>query len=215
MKWLARVIAPGSISDEQAMEDVRADGSPASFALLVKRWELPIRRLCLRMTGDAHRAEDLAQETFARVFASRQGFEGDRKFSTWIWRIAINLCLEEGRRRRLAEKFQLQIATSSRDDQSDRQLGPDDKASASERSSMVHTALVALPQAQRAVVVLREFEGLKFREVAQILEIPESTAKSRMADALVELGRLLSPLRDETGTPVPRNSESQMQRIVI
>src|SRR6185369_2589337 len=119
MKWLARMIAPGSISDEQAMEDGRADGSPAAFALLVSRWELPIRRLCRRMTGDAHRAEDLSQETFARVFASRHGFENGRKFSTWIWRIAINLCLEEGRRRRLAEKFQLQIATSAGAEQSD------------------------------------------------------------------------------------------------
>src|SRR5579862_583769 len=215
MKWLARLIAPGSISDEQAMEDVRADGSSAAFALLVGRWELPIRRLCLRMIGDAHRAEDIAQEAFARVFASRHSFETGRRFSTWIWRIAINLCLEEGRRRRLGEKLQLQIAASASEEASDHGCAPDSRASESERASMVREELAALPETQRAVVVLREFEGLKFRKIAQVLEIPEGTAKSRMADALVELSRLLSPLRDESKKPSIRAGESGKQRIVI
>ncbi|HEX4794963.1 MAG TPA: sigma-70 family RNA polymerase sigma factor [Humisphaera sp.] len=215
MKWLARLIAPGSISDEQAMEDGRADGNSAAFALLVSRWEMPIRRLCMRMTGDAHRAEDLAQETFARVFARRSSFENGRKFSTWVWRIAINLCLEEGRRRRLAEKFQLQIAAAPTADQSGRDSTPHQQASEGERAGMVQQALAALPETQRAVVVLREFQGLKFREIAQVLEIPEGTAKSRMADALVELGRMLAPLRDECDEPAARAAESDTQRIVI
>src|SRR5215212_2705481 len=95
-----------SSPDEAAMRRVRSHGDPAAFAQLVARWEGPIRRLCARMTGgDAHAGEDLAQEAFARVFASRHQFADGRKFSTWLWRIALNLCHEHARRRAVRDEF--------------------------------------------------------------------------------------------------------------
>jgi RNA polymerase sigma-70 factor (ECF subfamily) len=140
------------------------------------------------MTGDAHLGEDLAQESFARVFAHRHQFQPDRKFSTWLWRIALNLCHQDARRMRIAEEIP------------DAQLdlpGPDAQLIDRERCALVRSALAALPEPLRVVVVLREYEGLKFREIAEVLSTPEGTVKSRMADALAQLSRQLKPIVDE------------------
>src|ERR1051325_1904955 len=96
-----------AISDEQAMWRVQSHDDDGAFAQLVRRWEGPIQRLCTRMTGDPHRGEDLAQETFTRVFAKRKDYQPSGKFSTWLWRIALNLCYDELRRRRRREESSL------------------------------------------------------------------------------------------------------------
>src|SRR4051794_37589286 len=85
-------------ADEDLMVRVKAEGDAGAFALLVGRWEEPIRRLCVRMTGDAHRGEDLKQETFARLFAKRAQYQPTGRFSTYLWRIALNICHDELRR---------------------------------------------------------------------------------------------------------------------
>src|ERR1043166_6121877 len=85
-------------SDEQMMLRVKSHDDSEAFARLVTRWERPIQRLCARMTGDAHRAEDLAQTVFVRVFARRADWEPAGRFSTFLWRIALNLCHDELRR---------------------------------------------------------------------------------------------------------------------
>src|SRR5437899_3617553 len=96
-----------AISDEQAMWRVQTQDDERAFTQLVRRWEGPIQRLGARMTGDVHRAEDLAQETFARVFAKRKDYQPSGKFSTWLWRIALNLCYDELRRRQRREESSL------------------------------------------------------------------------------------------------------------
>ena len=207
MDWVPRWLGSGSGSgssaavgsDEEAMRRVQATGDPAAFARLVARWEQPIRRLCVRMTGDEHRGEDLTQEAFARVFASRHRFETDRKFSTWLWRIALNLCHEEARRigRRRERTIDL---SGAGDDEPNADLRPADadephgRAVRSEQADLVRLALRRLPEANRAVVVLREYENLKFREIAEVLGVPEGTVKWRMAEALNQLGEQLRPI---------------------
>src|SRR6266496_1970649 len=85
-------------SDEQNMWRVKLHDDPEAFGRLMARWERPIQRLCARMTGDPHRAEDLAQTAFVRVFARRANWEPSGRFSTFLWRIALNLCYDEARR---------------------------------------------------------------------------------------------------------------------
>ena len=87
-----------SMTDEQAMWRVQTQDDHRAFVQLLERWEEPIGRLCARMTGDVHRGEDLKQETFARVFEKRKSFQPSARFSTWLWRIALNLCYDELRR---------------------------------------------------------------------------------------------------------------------
>src|SRR5262245_41658923 len=87
-----------AISDEQAMWRVQTQDDHAAFALLVERWREKIRQLCIRMTGNVHTGDDLAKEVVARVFDRRRDFRAASKFSTWLWRIAVNRCYDELRR---------------------------------------------------------------------------------------------------------------------
>ncbi len=183
------------MTDEQAMWRVQGQDDAAAFTRLVERWEKPIQNLGARMTGDAHRGEDLAQETFARVYARRKEYQPNGKFSTWLWRIALNLCYDELRRMRRRSE-------SSLDDEAGEgramletiagvEAAPAEQLEAQERINEVKAALLQLGEPYRAVLVLRHYENLKFREIAEVLEIPEGTVKSRMAEALSQLCQLL------------------------
>src|SRR5215510_3080017 len=87
-----------SASDEQLMWRVKFQDDAEAFASLMTRWQRPIENLCIRMIGDSHRAQDLAQSAFARIFARRADWEPAGKFSTFLWRVALNLCHDEIRR---------------------------------------------------------------------------------------------------------------------
>jgi RNA polymerase sigma-70 factor (ECF subfamily) len=186
------------ITDEQAMWRVKTQDDERAFAQLVRRWEGPIQQLCMRMSGDLHRGEDVAQEAFARVFAKRKDYQPNGKFSTWLWRIALNLCYDELRRRQRRGESTLEEAGGEAggglEAFATMEPGPDLSLVESERSEMVRQALRQLPDPYRTVLVLRHYEDLKFREIAEVLDVPEGTVKSRMAEALSQMHRLLKPL---------------------
>src|SRR5262245_43851913 len=98
-----------AITDEQAMWRVQMHDDAQAFAQLVSRWEQPIQRLCTRMLDDQHRAEDLTQEAFARVFARRKEYQPNGKFSTFLWRVALNLCYDELRRLKRRQETALDL----------------------------------------------------------------------------------------------------------
>ncbi len=185
-----------SLSDEQAMWRVQSQDDADAFARLVERWEGPIQRLCTRMIGDAHRAEDLAQEAFTRLFLKRKTYQGTARFSTFLWRIALNLCFDELRRSKRRGETSLEgpegeVVHALRAICAN-EPAPDVLLAAQERAELVRQALLRLSEGYRSVVVLRHYEDLKFREIADVLEIPEGTVKSRMAEALALLHQYLS-----------------------
>lgn len=199
---LPRLFPP---SDEQLLWRVQQEDDTAAFGELTVRWEAPIRRLCERMTGDPHKAEDLAQETFSRVFVRRRDFEPDHRFSTYLWRVALNLCYDELRRRtRRAELSLDELHEDSDFALPGEEPSPATRLEELERGAIVQAALQRLPEHYRAVVVLRHYEGLKFREIADVLNIPEGTVKSRMAEALDLLAVWLKEL-----TPPAQEAPSQ------
>ncbi len=179
-----------SISDEQAMWRVQMQDDAEAFAILVERWEGPIQNLCTRMLGDAHRGEDLAQEAFARVFARRKEYEPRGKFSTFLWRVALNLCYDELRRRERRRETAFEFDEQT-DDCVSQELQPDISLAREEAASGVRSALMKISETYRSVLILRHYEDLKFREIADVLDIPEGTVKSRMAEGLSQLARLL------------------------
>jgi RNA polymerase sigma-70 factor, ECF subfamily len=190
-----------SPSDEQLMWRVKTQSDPHAFARLVTRWEKPIQRLCARLTGDLHRAEDLTQIAFARVFARRSDWQEIGKFSTFLWRVALNLCHDEMRRFHRRGEFSLDALEEAeggiRESFTADAPSPDAHADSQERGELVRRALENLGERHREVVVLRHYEGLKFREIADVLGIPEGTVKSRMAEALSQLNRLLKHVNEE------------------
>jgi RNA polymerase sigma-70 factor (ECF subfamily) len=188
-----------TVTDEQAMWRVKMDDDPQAFARLVERWQKPIQRLCLRMLGDVHRAEDLTQEAFVRVFARRKDYEPVGRFSTFLWRIALNLCYDELRKINRRGESSLEDNADERGELHFMADGaaPDLRLVEDERAETVRRALLQLPEPYRVVVVLRHYEGLKFREIGEVLDIPEGTVKSRMVEALNQLSRALKPLMSD------------------
>jgi RNA polymerase sigma-70 factor (ECF subfamily) len=202
-------------SDEQLMWRVRMADDAAAFARLVERWQPKLRDLAARMTGDPHRAEDLAQEAFVRLFAKRRDYTPRAKFSTYLWQIALNLCYDELRRRQRRPELSLQGTAGEADDAAEFAAGgppPDEALADAETGEIVRSALARLPEIYRTVLVLRHYEDLKFREIAEVLEVPEGTVKSRMAEALTRLGRLLRPLLEPTPPRAPRPATAQNQQ---
>ncbi len=196
-----------AISDEQAMWRVQTEDDHGAFALLVERWREKIRALCIRMTGNVPLGEDLAQDVFARVFEKRREFKGASKFSTWLWRIAVNRCYDEMRRpvnRATTESLDDENATVVLDIVMEARTPREDLV-AREEAEMVRQALMQLPENYRAVLVLRHYESLKLREIAEVLEVPEGTVSSRMTEALAQLSRLLEPaLQPQSRSPKPK-----------
>lgn len=192
-----------SISDEQAMWRVQHLADHEAFARLVERWQAPVERLCTRMTGDSHRGQDLAQEAFMRLFAQRASYRAEGKFSSFLWRIALNLCYDETRRRQRRSEIPLETEEPGH-------LSPLDLLCAEEPSAdarleveddarIVSGALKRLPEHYRAVLVLKHYHDLKLREIAEVLEIPEGTVKSRLAEGLKHLAKILAPRREDLG----------------
>lgn len=208
-----------SMTDEQAMWRVQTEDDSQAFAQLLQRWQEPIRRLCARMVGNEHKAEDLAQEAFSRVYLKRKDYQASSKFSTWLWRIAINLCHDELRkvkRRRetaLPEFESAEDPASSAGEWAHPEPAPDESARRGEDRELVRQALLRLGDPLRAVVVMRHYENLKFREIAEVLGVPEGTVKSRMAEALTQLNGILSRrMKEEPGFwlfPNPKAKNSQ------
>ena len=176
-----------ALTDEQAMWRVQTQDDHRSFALVMDRWRPRIRQLCVRMTGNPHLGDDLTQEVFARVFEKRKDFDPARRFSTWLWRIALNRCTDELRRAARANELSL-------DDEGNRSAAlesclaevrtPCERLVEQEEAEFVRQALQRLPEMYRTVLVLRHYENMKLREIAEVLEIPEGTVNSRMAEAL-------------------------------
>jgi RNA polymerase sigma-70 factor, ECF subfamily len=196
-------LLPLSLTDEQAMWRVKMQDDPQAFAQLVHRWEKPIQSLCARMTGDIHRSEDLAQEAFVRVFGHRKDYVMAGRFSTFLWRIALNLCYDE--LRKIDRRRESALICEGEENESESRLvdespAPDLLLVEQERAEMVRRALLQLAEPYRVVVVLRHYESLKFREIGEVLEIPEGTVKSRMCEALSLLNRILSRSLNEGET---------------
>lgn len=194
------------LTDEQAMWRVQMDDDNQAFAQLMSRWEGPIQRLCIRMLGDEHKAEDMTQEAFARIYAKRKDFQHGSKFSTFLWRVATNLCLDELRRIKRRRELTIMPHTvdSSETDVWENLPSeaptPDHFTAVDEQADFVRKAVAQLPEHYRTVIILRHYEDLKFREIADVLDLPEGTVKSRMSEALSLLN---SSLKKAMKDPVP------------
>jgi RNA polymerase sigma-70 factor, ECF subfamily len=183
------------LSDSQIIERTLS-GEPDAFNTLVRRWERQIYGLTLRMLGRDEEARDATQETFLSAYRNLSKFRGEAKFSSWIYRIALNICNTKLRGRAkgiisLDEQWEttgLEIAADTAD------LG--DNIQQQQITRHVRRALQGLPAEMRQVIIMKEYEGLKFSEIADILGIPISTVKTRMYTGLSELRKRLEHLRE-------------------
>ena len=140
-----------------------------------------------RMCGDVQLAEDAAQEAFIRAWQKLPGYQPRSPFRNWLYRIATNVALDTLRRER--ETVDLDDVPLQNP-----HAGPEVSVERAEQAELVRAAVLALPPASRAVLVLREYEGLSYRQIAETLGIPLGTVMSRLNYARTHLAAALSPL---------------------
>jgi RNA polymerase sigma-70 factor (ECF subfamily) len=185
------------LSDDQIIERTLA-GETDAFSLLVRRWERSIYGLSLRMLGRDEDARDVCQETFLAAFRNLRKFRGDAKFSSWLYRIALNACNS-----RLRKHSAMAEQSIDQDDGDGRMYeiadnGLEDlpeRLQRDQRAKMVRKALQSLPAEMRQVIIMKEYEELTFAEIAEILQIPVSTVKSRVYTGLQQMAARLERMR--------------------
>ena len=175
-------------SDELIVERALT-GDAEAFGEIVRRWERRIFALAYGMLGREEDARDATQETFLAAFRNLRGFRGEAKVSSWLHRIAVNQCITRQRRTKVRGE-------SALDDEQERQastfttplsFSPARVAEGRQQTMAVRRAINSLPIELRQVVVMKEFEELTFREIADALDLPLSTVKSRLYTALKQL----------------------------
>jgi len=205
------------IIDDQGLIDACRAGQTEAYGTLVQRYQDRLFPTVLRLTGSVEDALDLVQETFLRAYEKLNLFQGESSFYTWVYRIAVNLALSGRRKRswlRLSDTPQAEAADRSETD-------PALPLERAERERIVQEALNALAPDHRAVVVLKEFDGLRYEEIAAILGVPVGTVRSRLHRARCDLRERLRPLIDDDARstagydlgplpvePVPRSMSS-------
>jgi RNA polymerase sigma-70 factor (ECF subfamily) len=188
------VTSIGMASTDEELVARSMGGDLDSFNQLVLRWERPIYALAYRVIGREDDARDVCQETFLRAFRALGGFKGQAKFSSWLYRITLNLCRDWIRRQRRQPVAQapegvdlLDLATETTPAES-----IEDLVARRELSHAVARAMASLPDEQRTAIILKEYHGLTFQEIADLLDCPLSTVKTRLYQGLTVLRRQLA-----------------------
>jgi len=169
-------------------------GDPDSFNQLVLRWERPIYALAYRVIGREEDARDVCQETFLRAFRALNGFRGQAKFSSWLYRIALNLCRDWVRRERRTPIVQAPDDLDALELSAIREptASVDDLVARIELTHIVERAMARLPEDQRTAIILKEYHELTFQEIADLVGCPLSTVKTRLYQGLAVLRRELA-----------------------
>ena len=175
-----------TLATDEIIVERALTGDAEAFGELVHRWERRIFALTYGMLGREEDARDATQETFLAAFRNLRGFRGEAKVSSWLHRIAVNQCISRQRRSKvrsesaLEEEHETSFATPFAH-------SPAHVVEGRQETAAVRRAINSLPVELRQVVVMKEFEELTFREIADALELPLSTVKSRLYTALKQL----------------------------
>lgn len=180
-------------SDEQLLELALA-GDGVSFGELARRWQRRIYAFVCRYVGNAEEAKDLTQNTFTKAYSNLARLSDPSSFSAWVHKIALNECRMRHRKQvrsrqvaleELEHPDSLQVETRT----------PEAVFRSREVSELVREVMQELPEEQRTVILMKEYQGLKFHEIAEIEDVPLSTVKSRMYLGLKNLRRMLETRR--------------------
>jgi RNA polymerase sigma-70 factor (ECF subfamily) len=173
----------GERSDSELMLRVQA-GDDAAFDSLVEKFRRPLIGFMYRMVGNSATAEDLAQDVLLRVYRSRETYAAEAKFSTWLYRIATNLGLNYLRDTR-SERTQVAVSLDEPDEETGKTVDVADRAPSveqdlmrEERMEAIRRHVQALPERQRAAVIMHKYQEMDYREIARVLKMSESATKS-------------------------------------
>lgn len=189
-----------SDSEKNLLERAKA-GDINAFELLVESYQRRIFNIALRMLGNYDDANDLAQEVLIRIYKAIKSFKEQSSFSTWIYRITTNVCLDEIRKRKNKKLISLDEEVKVEDGDMKRQFESDDPTPEElvekhELKKIVNDAVAMLSEEHRIAIILRDMQGLSYEEIAESLKLPEGTVKSRINRARQSLKNILTPKRE-------------------
>jgi RNA polymerase sigma-70 factor (ECF subfamily) len=199
--------APGRLrapdpSDESLMLRYQA-GDRAAFSQLVRRHQTQLFNFALRQVRMPQVAEDVVQETFVRVVSNAADFKHEARFTTWVYTITRNLCIDHLRKKALRKHPSLDESRGEEGDgptlgeqTADPRASVEREATGTELKERIARAVDTLPDEQREVFLMREIANLPFKEIAEITSVPENTVKSRMRYALERLQEALAEYED-------------------
>jgi RNA polymerase sigma-70 factor (ECF subfamily) len=175
-----------SNADDRALVEACLDGDKASFDLLVERHRRQVYQVCYRFVGNHEDASDLAQDVFIRAYRALRSFRGTSAFGTWLYRIAVNVCLNRVSARQTATE---PLDAREHEDRTSEQ--PERAVLRHERAATVRAAIARLPKKQRATMILRMYHELPHEEIAAILGSSVGAVKANFFHALANLKKLL------------------------
>ena len=189
------------MTDEQLLIDRARNGDERSFRELVERSKINVYRLAYDLTGNRSDAEDISQDVFVRAYRALPGFRGDSKWSTWLYRITLNICMDHKRtmKRRPITSPGVEIDETLRDNHPPGTPGPDQSAESALLRQYIQRALTSLTHQERTVFILRHYHDLTLKQIAETMQIADGTVKSYLFRAIQRLRKELAPLRGDAG----------------
>ena len=183
------------MNEQQLVSRARA-GDDSAFAQLMQDNEKRVYNLTLRMTGNPEDAMDLAQETFLNAWRGLKFFKGDSAFSTWVYRLANNACIDHLRKQSRRRDINAPLPVDPEDDHlpevPDERYRPDRLLERQDTRRALESGLAQLTDEHRQVLVMREISGLSYQEIGHILQLEAGTVKSRIARARLALRKILT-----------------------
>lgn len=167
--------------NEEKLIQRAAKGDAAAFNELLGQHERRMYAVCLRMCGNREDAQDCLQEAMLRVYRAISGFKGQSSFSTWVYRVTMNACLDELRRKKNKPSASLDGLLDAGWSPADESDTPEKHAMNSERRKLIRQTISELPEDMRSAVVLRDIQGFSYDEIARMLDISVGTIKSRIS----------------------------------
>lgn len=182
-----------TLDEELSLVERAKGGDESAFECLVVEHQKLIYNVALKLTGNPDDALDISQDTFIKAYRSLGSFRGDSRLSAWLYRLCYNASMDHIRRNRNSNVISL-----TSDDDSDTQIDvpdpsplPSEVAEKRETIAAVRSAVMALPDAQRQIIVMREFSGMSYTAIAEALGVEEGTVKSRLSRARLALAEIL------------------------
>lgn len=188
-------------TDDLTLVNRVRSGDQRAFKLLVERYQRKVYGVALGMLKDKEEARDVAQEAFIKVYKYLAYFKGDASFYTWLYRITVNICIDVKRKRGGAKSEHVEFDEAIDMDTSEANLGalgtrlgtnPQKSALRRELAEKIEEALAQVPEKHRAILLLRELEGMSYEDLARTLEVPKGTVMSRLFHARMKVQKILS-----------------------
>lgn len=192
----------GNSSDESTIINRFKRGEKEAFEDLVLKYQDRIYNLCCHILGNTHEAEDAAQDTFIKAYQKLIDFKPEASLYTWLYRIAVNTCLDYKKRPFWGSLFTKSEGEASIDETASDWPSPETLYESKQIAIALHNSIRKLPPKLRTIIVLNEIEGLSYSEIADILEISIGTVKSRISRAREELQTQLKYLRNKSNSSI-------------